>query len=120
MTAGKMRPAGRMRSLIVRRTLATYPSPMLVNVKGPEVIHSPIYNKGMATDMAERDRLGLRGLLPPRIKSLDQQVDRVLRQVRSLPNAVEKNLFLQDLHDRNETLYHKVVLGSAEIKFFIF
>ncbi|KAJ8607738.1 hypothetical protein CTAYLR_008595 [Chrysophaeum taylorii] len=95
-----------------QRLLATrtYPTPVKTEVKGTEIMHDPLWNKGMAFDWPERDRLNLRGLIPPRVKSEKEQVERVLRLVRSEETDIRKNLILQDLHDRNETLFHKIVL----------
>lgn len=70
----------------------------------------------MAFDYPERDRLNLRGLLPPRVKSFEGQVNRVMEWLRDEPDPVQQNLYLQDLHNTNETLYHKVVVDHiAEI-----
>lgn len=68
----------------------------------------------MAFQLEERDRLGLRGLLPPAIKTLEQQISRVLEHLDSLPDAVRKNLYLQDLHNRNETLFHRLLTDHIE------
>ncbi|KAF9618461.1 hypothetical protein IFM89_001184 [Coptis chinensis] len=74
--------------------------------------------------LTERDRLGLRGLLPPRIISFEQQYDRFMESYRSLekhtlgapPNEVSlaKWRILNRLHDRNETLYYRVSIEEAE------
>ena len=45
----------------------------IVHKKGIDLIHEPLYYKGMAHTYAERDRLNMRGLIPPIIKSLDSQ-----------------------------------------------
>lgn len=79
-----------------------------------DVLHDPLWNKGMAFQLEERDRLGLRGLLPPAVKTLPMQVERVLQHLKSLPDDVQKNLYLQDLHGRNETLYHRVLTDHIE------
>jgi len=81
-----------------------YPKPFVSKMKGVGILHDPITNKGMVHPMTERDRLNLRGLIPPRIKSLDEQVEKVLSALRKEESDVRKNLYLQDLHDRNETL----------------
>ncbi|XLS46199.1 hypothetical protein HN51_003064 [Arachis hypogaea] len=68
--------------------------------------------------LTERDRLGLRGLLPPRVISFEQQYDRFMNSYRSLEKnthgqpdkvvALAKWRILNRLHDRNETLYYRV------------
>lgn len=68
-------------------TLPTYEkvdvSPtLIVRKKGHDVISDPLYNKGTAFPHAERERLGLRGLLPPRILALEEQESRVMQDYR--------------------------------------
>ena len=58
--------------------------------------------------------MGLRGLLPPVVRSLDEQVHRTIDGIRSLPDNVEKNLYLQSLCNRNETLFHRVLVDYIE------
>jgi len=86
--------------------------------KGIDILHDPLWNKGMAFSIPERDRLNLRGLLPPREKSLQGQADKFLRQLRAegggIEASVRKNLMLQDLHSRNETLYHFALVRNME------
>jgi malate dehydrogenase (oxaloacetate-decarboxylating)(NADP+) len=72
-------------------------------------VHDPTLNKGTAFTEAERDKLGLRGLLPPRVCTLDQQTLRVLENLRRKPNDLEKYIFLMGLLDRNQTLFYRVV-----------
>jgi len=89
--------------------------PLKTKQKGIDVLHDPLWNKGMAMDYSERDRLNLRGLLPPRQKTLEEQRDRVMEQIRSFgDDNVRKNMYLQDLHNRNETLYHRVLVDFIE------
>ena len=68
-------------------TLPTYekvevPTTVVVRKKGHDVITDALYNKGTAFPLTERERLGLRGLLPPRILSLDEQEGRVMQDYR--------------------------------------
>ncbi|MBI5420365.1 MAG: NAD-dependent malic enzyme, partial [Deltaproteobacteria bacterium] len=49
--------------------------------RGVDLLHDPVLNKGTAFTEAERDALGLRGLLPPRVSTLETQVMRVLENV---------------------------------------
>jgi malate dehydrogenase (oxaloacetate-decarboxylating)(NADP+) len=73
-------------------------------------VHDPARNKGTAFTEAERDALGLRGMLPPRVCSLNQQTLRILENLCRKPNDLEKYIFLIGLLDRNETLFYRVVL----------
>ena len=77
--------------------------------RGLEVLHDPMLNKGTAFSEQERDTLGLRGLLPPNVNSQDEQVARVLENLRRLPTSLEKYIALNALHDRNETLFFRIV-----------
>jgi hypothetical protein len=58
------------------------PQTLIVRKKGHDVIADPLFNKGTAFPHAERERLGLRGLLPPRILSLEEQERRIMRDYR--------------------------------------
>jgi malate dehydrogenase (oxaloacetate-decarboxylating)(NADP+) len=78
--------------------------------KGMAWQHDPARNKGTAFTEAERDALGLRGLLPPRVSTLEQQSQRVMENVRRKPNSIEKYIFMMGLLDRNETLFYRVLL----------
>jgi len=81
---------------------------------GPELLRDPLLNKGMAFGDAERDALGLRGLLPPAVLTQDQQVARVLDNLRRLPSDLDKFVNLNALHDRNETLFFRVVMDHPD------
>ncbi|KAK1559906.1 hypothetical protein Q3G72_019833 [Acer saccharum] len=79
---------------------------------------------GTAFSMTERDRLDLRGLLPPNVLSSDQQIERFMVDLKRLevqardgpsdPNALAKWRILNRLHDRNETMYYKVLIANIE------
>ncbi|RYH29248.1 hypothetical protein EON65_09240 [archaeon] len=102
-----------VRSLVQSvRPLSTtiYPRPLRTRKHGIDILHDPLWNKSLAFDQSERDRLGLRGLLPPAIRSLDTQVERTIHKIRNMPSDIAKNLYLQELHSRNETLYHRVLV----------
>jgi malate dehydrogenase (oxaloacetate-decarboxylating)(NADP+) len=81
---------------------------------GAALLRNPSLNKGTAFTEAERDTLGLRGLLPPHVCSQAEQVDRVLANLRRKSNDLEKYIFLAALQDRNETLYYRVLLDHIE------
>ena len=59
-----------------------------------DLLHDPTLNKGTAFTEEERKRLKLRGLLPPRILTQEQQVQKVLENFRSEPSDIEKYLYL--------------------------
>jgi len=76
--------------------------------RGLAVLNSPLLNKGTAFTTEERKTLGLAGLLPPDISTLEVQVKRAYIQYERLPDALSKNIYLTSLHDRNEVLFHRL------------
>ncbi len=82
--------------------------------RGVKLLHDPVRNKGTAFTDAERDVLGLRGLLPPRVCTPSDQELRVLGNLRNKPTDLERYLFLVSLQDRNETLFYRVVTNHIE------
>src|SRR5690349_10049395 len=76
--------------------------------RGLDVLNSPLLNKGTAFTAEERETLGLRGLLPPDISTLETQVKRAYIQYERLPDALSKNIYLTALHDSNEVLFYKL------------
>jgi malate dehydrogenase (oxaloacetate-decarboxylating) len=76
--------------------------------RGLAVLNSPVLNKGTAFTSEERKVLGLTGLLPPDISTLEVQAKRAYTQYERLPDALGKNIFLTTLHDRNEVLFYRV------------
>ncbi len=76
--------------------------------RGLAVLSAPLLNKGTAFSAEERKALGLVGLLPPEISTLETQVKRAYAQYERLPDALSKNVYLTALHDRNEVLFFRV------------
>jgi malate dehydrogenase (oxaloacetate-decarboxylating)(NADP+) len=91
-----------------------YPKPLKTKQNGMDLIHNALWNKGMSFSYTERDRLGLRGLVPPVIRSIEVQVERCLSHINGIEGDINKNLYLQDLQNRNETLFHRVLLDNIE------
>ncbi|HET6399840.1 MAG TPA: NAD-dependent malic enzyme [Candidatus Kapabacteria bacterium] len=84
--------------------------------KSLDLLHDPSLNKGRAFSEAERLALGLRGLLPPRITSLEDQAARVIATVRAKKTDLDRYNSLIALQDRNETLfYHVLIEHLAEL-----
>ncbi|GGY98754.1 NAD-dependent malic enzyme [Streptomyces poonensis] len=76
----------------------------------PAALCDPLRNRGTAFTHAERERLGLTGRLPAAVETLDQQAARAYAQLGRQPTDLAKYLYLDALHDRNETLYFKLLL----------
>jgi malate dehydrogenase (oxaloacetate-decarboxylating)(NADP+) len=81
---------------------------------GPALLRDPTLNKGTAFTEAERDALGLRGLLPAHVCTLADQQARVLENLRRLHEPLNKYIALEALHDRNETLFYRVVIDNID------
>jgi malate dehydrogenase (oxaloacetate-decarboxylating)(NADP+) len=75
-----------------------------------DYIHDPRLNKGTAFTEAERDALGLRGLLPPRVVAPAEQEARVLEAFRRKSSPLEQYIYLISLQDRNEHLFYRVLM----------
>ena len=77
--------------------------------RGVAVLTTPLLNKGTAFTIEEREALGLTGLLPNVISTLEVQVACAYAQYQRLPDALGKNIYLTALHDRNEVLFFRVL-----------
>jgi malate dehydrogenase (oxaloacetate-decarboxylating)(NADP+) len=80
--------------------------------RGVDILHDPRLNKGTAFTEAEREVLGLRGLLPPRVFTQEEQEQRILANLRQLASPLDKYLFLVALLDRNEQLFYRTVIDN--------
>ncbi|KAH0649214.1 hypothetical protein KY290_035169 [Solanum tuberosum] len=98
--------------------------PTIVHKRSHDILHDPWFNKGTAFSFTERDRLHIRGLLPPNVMSFEQQIARFMADLKRLevqardgpsdPYVLAKWRILNRLHDRNETLYYKVLMENIE------
>mgnify|MGYP001370627648 FL=1 len=79
-----------------------------------DYLHDPRLNKGTGFTEEERDRLGLRGLLPPRVTSQAEQKERILENFRRKPSPLEQYIHLTSLQDRNEHLFYQVLIDQIE------
>lgn len=99
----------------------------IVRKHGVDVLHDPLYNKGTGFPLSERERLGIRGLLPPGNLTMDRQAARVLDDYLYGRDYIDPSHIkdggvtkehtrqwkvLQELQDRNETLFYKVLLDN--------
>jgi malate dehydrogenase (oxaloacetate-decarboxylating) len=73
------------------------------------VLDDPVLNRGVAFSAAEREALGLTGRLPAAVLTLEQQAERAYRQLQQQGSDLAKNVYLEQLHDRNETLYYRLL-----------
>jgi len=80
--------------------------------KGYSVLHDPKINRGTAFTVAERAALGLEGLLPVGVETLELQIARVHTELDMLDSNLQRYLFLMDLQSRNQTLFYAVLMGD--------
>jgi len=78
-------------------------------LRGRQVLADPRINKGTAFSDSERAALGLIGLIPAGHMTLDQQAGRVYAQFLRQSSNLARNVLLNELHDRNEVLYYRVL-----------
>jgi len=79
-----------------------------------DYLHDPQRNKGTGFTDAERDALGLRGLLPPRVSTQVEQQARILENFRQKSSPLEQYIYLISLMDRNEHLFYRTVMEHVE------
>ncbi|ENQ3080082.1 NAD-dependent malic enzyme [Bacillus sp. WLY-B-L8] len=82
---------------------------IITTIKGKEVLSNPFLNKGTAFTKEEREDLGLEGLLPPQVLTLDEQVNRIYEQYSMQTTNLFKNGLLYDLYNRNVVLFYRLL-----------
>lgn len=85
-----------------------------VQKRGRSLLLDPLTNKGTAFTLTERETLGLLGLLPPAICTIEQQLQRTYENYRSQPDDLAKYVYLAALHDRNEVLFFRMLYEHVE------
>jgi malate dehydrogenase (oxaloacetate-decarboxylating) len=80
-----------------------------IHARGLAVLDDPEVNRGTAFTLEERDLLGLHGLLPSAVETMDEQAARCYEQFKAKDSDVEKWVFLSQLHDSNEVLFYRLV-----------
>jgi malate dehydrogenase (oxaloacetate-decarboxylating) len=98
-----LQPGTTAREKIMSATTARTPAT-------PAVLEDPILNRGVAFSAAEREALGLTGRLPAAVLTLAQQAQRAWQQLQVQGSDLAKNVYMEQLHDRNEVLYYRVLL----------
>ena len=80
-----------------------------VRLRGRSVLTSAMLNRGTAFTLAEREALGLTGLLPDGVSTIEGQLPRVYAQYQRQPDDLAKNIFLGHVRDRNEVLFYRLL-----------
>ncbi len=81
---------------------------------GQEILNDNLYNKGMAFTNAERISLGIDGLLPPMVSTIEEQEVRVMDNYHQKSTNLAKYIFLMSLLDQNLTLFNRVLVNHLE------
>jgi malate dehydrogenase (oxaloacetate-decarboxylating)(NADP+) len=79
---------------------------------GIDLLHDPLLNKSTAFTEAERQTLGLAGLVPDVTESIETQLSRVLRQLNGKPNDLERFIHLMNLFETNQTLFYRTLMSD--------
>src|SRR5215471_13940288 len=83
-------------------------------LRGMDLLDTPIWNKGTAFDDHERAALGLLGLLPPQVESLQEQSVRSYEAYSTKKTDLGRHIYLRQLQDSNETLFYRLMLDHVE------
>jgi malate dehydrogenase (oxaloacetate-decarboxylating) len=83
-------------------------------LRGTDLLDTPVWNKGTAFDEDERGALGLHGLIPPHLESLQEQSIRAYEAYQAKSTDLERHIYLRQLQDTNETLFYRLMLDHVE------
>lgn len=84
------------------------------SLSGKSLLTIPQLNKGTAFTVEERHEFGLLGKLPHRVETLEEQVNRAYLQYASYSKQLQKNIYLNNLHDKNQVLFYKLLSRHLE------
>ncbi len=98
----------------MNKTIRTQQNPDSEIPTGAALLHDPLLNKGTAFTEQERAELGLKGLLPPKVFTMEEQVARVVENYRQKKTDLERYIHLASLQDRNETLFYRVLMDNLD------
>ncbi|RUO48550.1 NAD-dependent malic enzyme [Pseudidiomarina donghaiensis] len=89
-------------------------NPLYIPYAGPNLLETPLLNKGSAFTREERTAFNLTGLLPPRYETIEEQVQRCYMQYSSFDTAINKHIYLRAIQDNNETLFYRLLQQHLE------
>ncbi|KAK7108037.1 NADP-dependent malic enzyme-like [Littorina saxatilis] len=122
LAVGKLQPSSRVLCVTlhttgVQRSDEKSMKKNLINhsrVRGIDILRNPKLNKGTAFSLKERQLMGIHGLLPPVVRSLDEQMIRVMTNFSKRQNDLDRYIYLSSLQDRNERLFYRVLTEHVE------
>ena len=82
--------------------------------RGFDVLRNKTLNRSIVFGRKERDRLGLRGLLPYRVSTQAEMVNRVMTELARLPRDIDRYMLLSSLQERNERLFYQTVIEHVD------
>jgi len=82
--------------------------------RGMDLLNRQGLNKGTAFNEEERTEFGLRGLLPPQVETIDEQVVRAYEAFQKKDTDLERHIYLRALQDTNEVLFYRLLLDHIE------
>lgn len=96
-------------SLRPKTTRLSIEGPIECDLEGFQLLNSPIFNKGSAFTVEEREAFNMTALLPSKVNTLDEQVDRAYAQFQYLKTPLAKNDFCTSMRMQNKVLYYELV-----------
>jgi malic enzyme len=93
---------------------ASNESYLAVSLRGVDLLKNTVLNKGTSFSREERDAFGLHGLLPDHASTMEEQLVRVRNQYERKEDDMQRNVYLNGLLDRNETLFYRFVVDNLE------
>jgi malate dehydrogenase (oxaloacetate-decarboxylating) len=99
--------------------MAISPSPRAIpqlapHLRGHVLLETPLLNKGTAFTLAERHALGLDGLLPAAVETIEEQSTRAYKAYLRKSDDLERHIYLRQLQDTNEVLFYRLLLDHIE------
>lgn len=89
-------------------------STALNSLRGMDLLDKPVLNKSTAFTYEERTALGLHGLLPPQVETVQEQVARAYEAYQRKTDDLERHIYLRQLQDANEVLFYRLLLEHVE------
>src|SRR6266550_1457436 len=90
------------------------PTRLAAHLRGRALLETPALNKGTAFTLLERQALGLDGLLPPAVETVEEQSFRAYKVYLRKPDDLERHIYLRQLQDTNEVLFYRLLLDHIE------